>query len=116
MSDPRVTPAEIGPTEDGVRLRIEWEDGHVSTFEPRFLRLQCPCAGCVEEMTGRRILVPEMVPDDVHPRAIHYVGRYALQFVWSDGHDTGYFTFDYLRGLDPEASGGSVEAGGPATS
>jgi DUF971 family protein len=54
----------------------------------------------VEEMTGRPILVPEMVPEEVHPLAVNYVGRYALQFVWSDGHQTGIYTFEYLRNLD----------------
>ncbi|HEX9886929.1 MAG TPA: DUF971 domain-containing protein [Longimicrobiales bacterium] len=100
MAEPRYTPGDIGPTEDGARLRIHWRDGHVSEYEPRSLRLLCPCAGCVEEMTGRPILVPEMVPEEVHPLAVNYVGRYALQFVWSDGHQTGIYTFEYLRNLD----------------
>jgi DUF971 family protein len=29
------------------------------------------------------------------------VGNYALQFVWSDGHETGIYTFEYLRKLCP---------------
>ena len=48
-------------------------------------------------MTGVRTLRPELIDSGVYPTAIHYVGRYALQFVWSDGHNTGYYTFDYLR-------------------
>ncbi len=99
MAEDRFTPDQIGPTADGTRLRIVWRDGEFSEFEPRALRLACPCAGCVEEMTGRPILVPEMVPEDVHPTAIHYVGRYALQFIWSDGHSTGIYPFEYLRRL-----------------
>ena len=95
--DPRTEPAEIGPTEDGSKLRITWKDGVVSEYIPRYLRLLCPCAGCVDEMTGVRTLEPEMVHEGVYPTAIHYVGRYALQFVWSDGHSTGIFTFEYLR-------------------
>ena len=35
--------------------------------------------------------------EGVYPTAIHYVGRYALQFVWSDGHSTGIYPFEYLR-------------------
>jgi DUF971 family protein len=95
--DPRIEPAEIGPTEDEARLRIAWKDGRVAEYEPRELRLLCPCAGCVDEMTGIRTLRPEMVDAGVYPTAIHYVGRYALQFVWSDGHSTGIYTFEYLR-------------------
>jgi DUF971 family protein len=89
----------VGPTPDGSRLRIEWGDGAAAELEPRTLRLLCPCAGCVDEMTGVRTLRPEAVDEAVYPTAIHYVGRYALQFVWSDGHSTGIYTFEYLREL-----------------
>lgn len=99
--DPRITPREIAPTEDATALRIRWADGHESVYEPRYLRLHCPCAACVEEMTGRRRLVPESVPEDVYPLAIEYVGRYALLFRWSDGHDTGIYSFELLRRLCP---------------
>ena len=103
MSEPRHTPREVGPDAGGTRLRIAWGDGEVSFYEPRALRLRCPCAACVDEMTGQRMLTPAMVPDDVHPRAIHWVGRYALGFDWSDGHRTGIYPFDYLRRLADEA-------------
>ena len=95
--DPRVTAEEVGPTEDGSQLRIRWGDGAVSEYWPRDLRLECPCAGCVDEMTGVRTLQPAHIRPDVYPTAIHYVGRYALQFVWSDGHLTGIYTWELLR-------------------
>ena len=98
-SDPRFDPAEVAPTEDEQRLRIRWKDGAVHEYVPREVRLLCPCAGCVDEMTGVRTLRPEMVDEHVYPTAIHYVGRYALQFVWSDGHSTGIYTWEYLREL-----------------
>lgn len=101
MRDPAATPEDVGPSEDASRLRIRWKDGHVSEYEPRRLRLACPCAGCVDEMTGERMLTPEMVGSDVYPEKIQYVGRYALQFSWSDGHETGIYPFDYLRKLCP---------------
>lgn len=97
--DPRFEPAAIGPTEDEARLRITWKDGEVHEYLSRHLRHLCPCAGCVDEMTGVRKLRPDMVDPDVYPTAIHYVGRYALQFMWSDGHSTGIYTFEYLREL-----------------
>jgi DUF971 family protein len=101
MVKDRNTPLEITPTEDEQRLRVRWGDGHISEFEPRYLRLSCPCAGCVEEMTGRPLLNPETVAADVYPLAIQYVGRYALQFNWSDGHRTGIYPFDQLRRICP---------------
>jgi DUF971 family protein len=102
--DPRFEPAAIGPTEDEARLRVEWKDGRVHEFHPRDLRLLCPCAGCVDETTGVRTLRAEAVDAGVYPTAIHYVGRYALQFVWSDGHSTGIYTWEYLRQLGEAAS------------
>jgi ATP-binding protein involved in chromosome partitioning len=99
--NPATTPLDIAPTEDASRLRIRWRDGHTSELEPRQLRLACRCAGCVEEMSDRPLLDPTTVPAAVHPLAIHYVGRYALRFDWSDGHRTGIYPFDLLRRLCP---------------
>lgn len=98
---PEHTPVEVAPTEDGSRLRIRWRDGHTSEYEPRYLRLSCRCARCVEEMSNRPLLDPRTVPDGVHPLAIHYVGRYALRFDWSDRHSTGIYSFELLRRLCP---------------
>ena len=97
--DPRLYPSEIGPSEDETNLRVLWGDGVAAEYDPRDLRLLCPCAGCVDEMTGVRTRKPDNVERGIYPTAIHYVGRYALQFVWSDGHSTGLYTFEYLREL-----------------
>jgi len=102
MPDLRYLPDVVEPTEDQSRLRIRWRDGAVSEWTPRELRLRCPCAGCVDEMTGERMLRPQMVDRDVFPTRIEYVGRYALQFFWSDGHSTGIYPFEYLRRLADE--------------
>ena len=96
MND-ETTPVNVGPTEDGAQLRIRWKDGGVSDYQPRYLRLSCPCAGCVDEMTGRPLVDPGRIPMDVHPLSIEYVGEYALRFDWSDGHRTGIYPWDYLR-------------------
>lgn len=104
--DPRFEPVEIGPNDDATKLRILWKDGVVSEYVPRWLRMLCPCAGCVDEISGVRTLTADMVDEGVYPTAIHYVGRYALQLVWSDGHSTGIYTFEYLRDLwdaEPES-------------
>lgn len=99
MPDARVQPLHVGPSTDEKKLRIEWADGHVSEYAPRHLRLACPCAGCIEEMTGRALLDPSTVAPDIWPLSIDYVGRYALRFNFSDGHDTGIYTFELLRDL-----------------
>jgi DUF971 family protein len=96
-----IRPERVEPTDDGRRLRIVWRDGHVSEYPPRAIRLACPCAGCIDEMTHEPILDPATVPLDINPVAIEYVGRYALKFVWPDGHDTGIYPWDHLRHLCP---------------
>jgi DUF971 family protein len=81
------------------QLRIEWKDGTVNDYSARQLRLACPCAGCIEEWTGRQILDPASVPESIRLLTAELVGRYALSFQWSDGHRTGIFSWDYLRRL-----------------
>jgi ATP-binding protein involved in chromosome partitioning len=89
--------AQAGPD----TLRIVWNDGHESLYPVRLLRLACRCAHCIDEHTGRPILRPDSVPSDVRPVRISGVGRYALAFAWSDGHDSGIYTFESLRALCP---------------
>lgn len=84
---------------DKTTLGITWHDDHQSRLPVRLLRLKCPCARCVDEMTGKVILKDEHVPKDVRPIKIEPVGHYALRILWSDGHDTGIYTFEVLRRL-----------------
>ena len=80
-------------------LGIIWSDGHTSLYNVRRLRLHCRCAGCIDEWTRKKILKDETVPEEVKPVRIEPVGRYAFRFDWSDGHNTGIYTFDTLRKL-----------------
>jgi ATP-binding protein involved in chromosome partitioning len=96
----RATPSDI--RQDGPRrLAITWADGHRSVYDVRDLRLACGCAVCVDEWTGEDRLDPGSVPEDVAPRSIQPVGRYAIQIDWSDGHRSGIYPFERLRALDP---------------
>jgi len=88
-------------------LRIEWDqEGHEGFFPARDLRLACPCAGCVEEMSGRRLLNPASIPPDIRPVSIALVGAYGIRVHWSDGHSTGIYTFDRLLQACPCAKCG----------
>jgi DUF971 family protein len=88
-------PYAITRQDDGIR--VEWDQaGHVAFFPARALRLACPCAGCVEEMTGRPLLDPARVSTDVRPLSLALVGAYGLRVNWSDGHSTGIYTFERL--------------------
>jgi DUF971 family protein len=54
-------------------------------------------AACIEEGTGKKILDPSTIPLDIRAERIDPVGSYAIQIHWSDGHDTGLYTWDLLR-------------------
>jgi ATP-binding protein involved in chromosome partitioning len=90
-------------------LSILWEDGHRDDFDVRDLRLACHCALCVEEMSGRQLLDPKTIRSDVSPREIVSIGNYAIQFNWSDGHNSGIYSFNDLRALGERAAAKSVE-------
>jgi ATP-binding protein involved in chromosome partitioning len=97
-ADAKVIPKKIGPPNQS-ELLIEWSDGSLGVYSAKKLRLACPCAGCVDEITGEKILRAESVPGDVRPTSINPVGRYALQIQWSDGHNTGLYSFELIRNL-----------------
>jgi DUF971 family protein len=75
---------------------ITWADDHVGIFPARELRLACQCAACRDEMTGRPLLDPASIPEEIHAVAIDLVGSYAIRIQWSDGHGSGIYPYDYL--------------------
>lgn len=85
--------------ESDAEVSIKWSDDAETRYNAPELRRACPCAGCVHEWTGEKILKPETIADDLTFSSIGIVGRYALNFNFSDGHDSGIYTFDYLRQL-----------------
>jgi DUF971 family protein len=92
---------------EGKGLEIDWADGHKSAWTFAWLREACPCATCIEQrkLEDREPGQPKPKPTEllpmysppVKPTSVHPVGRYALEFVWSDGHRAGIYSWDYLR-------------------
>ena len=80
-------------------VRIVWKDGQRSVYSARFLRLRCPCAHCVDEWTRAPRLDPETVPMDLRAEDYLVVGNYAIDFLWSDAHYTGIYTYESLRDM-----------------
>lgn len=98
-----IEPVEISQ-ESSTRLRINWADGRICEYDAPSLRRACPCAQCVDEWTGERTLKPQAISEEVEIGDLSIVGRYALNFRWSDGHETGIYSFQYLRDLcEPRA-------------
>ena len=90
-------PSDVVMTDIGVQ--IAWDNGQTCTYPYRYLRLQCACAACVEEMTGRPLLNVSQVPNDIIAADHLIVGKYAIQFLWTDGHDSGIYPYQMLLRL-----------------
>lgn len=82
-------------------LVIAWDDGHESLYNLHGLREKCPCASCREARRSENEKLSSLkgAPQGLHLQQAEIVGRYALQFYWSDGHHEGIYTFDSLRKL-----------------
>ena len=94
--DPRVITKS-----DPTRVAIEWHDDHSTVYTARELRQLCPCASCVDELTGRRTHDAASVPGDLVTQDVALVGNYAITIRFSDGHQTGIYPFRMLRENDP---------------
>lgn len=87
----------------GAELAIRWADGSETFISLEKLRKACPCAACQGErdVMGRlhRAPAPPLVPASFRLVRIQPVGAYGLQPVWADGHQTGIYSYEYLRQL-----------------
>ena len=81
---------------DDTHLHIRWKDGRDCSYELLPLRKECPCASC---RGGHGVTVQRTTDAISTIRMVSWkkVGRYALQFTWSDNHDLGIYTYDWLR-------------------
>ena len=93
-----IEPREI-KHEDDFTVSITWADDRRCRYRAADLRRLCPCAQCVNEWTGERVLKPDSISENIAIKDLSIVGRYALNFRWSDGHQTGIYSFRYLREL-----------------
>ena len=101
MSGLTPEPGTITADVDTRLLRIEWTDGHESVYDFEQLRWACPCANCRGEMgrPGRLDEIDHLTPQETELDDLRQVGRYAIMPIWADGHDTGIYTYAYLRDL-----------------
>lgn len=93
-------------------IKIDWNDGHRSEYALAYLRDECPCASC----TGAHGTEPQKSNYSAQQAAanpfqmfqprlkmlnVEEVGHYAIRIQWSDGHNTGIYSFDHLRNICP---------------
>ena len=89
-------------------IKIDWKDNHHSEYTLAYLRDECPCATC----TGAHGTEPQkseyskeaanatpfqMYKPTLKMVSVEPVGNYAVRIDWSDGHNTGIYSFDHLR-------------------
>jgi DUF971 family protein len=96
---PQVTDIEL---ERDLELRVTYDDGVTATFPVLELRRSCPCAGCrgrreqgLDAYSGASISV---VDAELH-------GNWGISISWSDGHDTGIYSWEHLRSWWASISG-----------
>ncbi len=101
-------------------LVIGWSDGSSRVYTAGELRRACPCATCREKNSQdttklavakglKGSLLPVLSAQEARPLTVEHmrpVGNYAYNISFSDGHDSGLFTYDYLLELG-RISGGA---------
>jgi DUF971 family protein len=92
----------------GSELAVRWNDGRESYIGLEQLRRRCPCAHCA----GEKGILGEVYRSESRLSAESFrllkcgvVGGYAIQPEWADRHNSGIYSFDYLRSinLSPES-------------
>lgn len=109
------TPTRIDLKKDR-GLTIEWSDGSTSYFSVLYLRKMSPSAEARElrEQQARNPLailpanLARATSTTLTAESAELVGKYALRIRFSDGHDTGLYTWDYLRRIDPASGPGAA--------
>ena len=90
-------------------IKIDWKDGHRSDYALAYLRDECPCATCTgahgtEPQKSNYSAPPspfQMYKPTLKMVSVEAVGNYAVRIEWSDGHNTGIYSFDHLRKICP---------------
>jgi DUF971 family protein len=104
--DPATRPARIHADRAAGTLTIEWQDGHLSSFDALTLRWLCPCAYCRGEagQPGWLDSAPTLTAEQTRIANVSLIGAYALAPTWGDGHATGFYTWTMLRDHCPCAA------------
>jgi len=95
-SFPRFMPTAIRAPHGATKMEIVWADGHTSVLDHRILRGYCPCAHC----QGHGGSIRFVDGGSTELRELSEVGSYALSLTWGDRHDTGIYSYRYLRSLE----------------
>lgn len=92
-----MVPTKIRLHKDDGSLSLEYADGNQFTLTGEYLRIHSPSAEVRGHGKGQEIL--QHGKKDVKVTGLTSSGNYALQLTFSDGHDTGIYSWDYLFDL-----------------
>jgi DUF971 family protein len=81
-------------------LEVRFSDGFVAHLPAEYLRVESPSAEVQGHRPAERVLVAGK--QDVGITQIEPTGNYAIRLVFSDGHETGIFSWEYLHRLGRE--------------
>lgn len=96
MSEP-LTPVAIQLHTRSRELELEYDNGEKYALSCEYLRVHSPSAEVMGHGAGQEVLQTGKLKVGIS--AIKPVGNYALQLVFDDGHDTGLYSWPYLREL-----------------
>ena len=94
-STPR--PTDIRLHQLSRRLEISFDNGAKFSLPCEYLRVYSPSAEVPGHGPGQEVL--QTGKEDVNVIGIEPVGQYAIKLSFSDGHDTGLYSWDYLYDL-----------------
>ncbi len=95
-----ITPVEIKLRRAENVLNIAFDDGTTANLPAEYLRVESPSAEVQGHSPDQRQLVPGK--RHVNITKLEPTGNYAIRLIFSDGHDTGIFSWDYLHRLGQE--------------
>lgn len=93
------TPSAIRAHQNDQVLELAWDGETPVRVTYHHLRANCPCATCRDEWTGKRLLDPATIRQDLKLEGMEPVGNYAVRLSWNDGHSSGLYTWDALHTL-----------------
>jgi DUF971 family protein len=97
MATAQITPTEIKLHQQSRVLEIKFSDGSHFELPCEFLRVHSPSAEVQGHGPGEEVL--QIGKEDVNIEKIEPVGSYAIKPTFSDGHDTGIFSWETLHRL-----------------
>ncbi|WP_461481478.1 gamma-butyrobetaine hydroxylase family protein [Porticoccus sp.] len=92
-----MTPSKIKLHREDGSLTLEYANGECFTYSAEYLRVHSPSAEVRGHGKGQEVL--QFGKKGVRVTAVKSAGNYALQITFSDGHDSGIYSWDYLREL-----------------